>query len=76
MSATHPSALFAVTFASHSLILLYAIWRISKRAPIAVEEKTPFVPGPIARAATPETINLSVEDTDPGAEPGAVPQRE
>ncbi|MTI43933.1 putative MFS family arabinose efflux permease [Roseibium hamelinense] len=59
MSLTYPGALFQVTATAHLSMILFAIWRISKRAPVTGEEKTEFVPViATARPSTPETAVL------------------
>jgi len=64
MTATYPGALFQVTAGAHLLMLLFAIWRITQRAPVETEDKTDFVPVvATGRYSTPETVAL-----DPRAE--------
>ncbi|MBY8976836.1 MFS transporter [Rhodobacteraceae bacterium NNCM2] len=62
MSAGGPSGLFATTLASHVCLVLYAIWRIMARPSVEATEKVDFVPAPMARASTPETINLATDE--------------
>lgn len=59
MSAFGPPGLFATTLAAHVPLVAFALWRISKRAPVAQEAKVEFVPAPMARACTPETMALA-----------------
>jgi MFS family permease len=59
MSAFGPPGLFVTTLAAHVPIVLFALWRISKRAPVAQSEKVDFVPAPMARASTPETMAMA-----------------
>jgi len=61
MSVFGPSGLFVTTLAAHVLLVLYALWRIRQRAAVAQDEKVEFVPAPLARASTPETIALAAE---------------
>ncbi|MBA5779021.1 MFS transporter [Stappia sp. F7233] len=64
MSATVPSGLFMVTASAHALIILFAVWRITRRRAIAPELREDFVIMPsVTRFATPETMAL-----DPRAE--------
>jgi len=65
MSQIGPSGLFLTTLAAHVPLALFAVWRISQRAPVAPDEKVDFVPAPMARASTPETFALAtVEKSD------------
>jgi hypothetical protein len=50
--------------AAHVLLILQAIWRISRRPPVPREEKVDFVPVPGVRSTTPETIALSASEED------------
>ncbi len=68
MSWMGVAGLFATTLAAHVPLVLFALWRISKRAPVAPGKKAEFVPAPLARASTPETLALSRED-DGDSEP-------
>lgn len=61
MSVFGPSGLFLTTLAAHVPIVLFAMWRISRRAPVAQGSKVDFVPAPMARASTPETFALAGE---------------
>jgi len=61
MSEIGPRGLFLTTLAAHILLVLFAVWRISRRAPVAQAEKVEFVPAPLARASTPETFVLADE---------------
>lgn len=63
MSRTGPSGLFYLTLAAHVPIVLFAAWRIFQRAPVAREEKVEFMPAPLARASTPETFAMAVDET-------------
>lgn len=72
MSVLGPPGLFATTLAAHVPIVLFALWRISKRAPVAQAEKVDFVPSPMARASTPETMVLA-ESPDQKRQGAAAP---
>ncbi|MBW8639678.1 MFS transporter [Hoeflea sp. WL0058] len=62
MSAIGTSALFMTTIAVHILIVIYTIWRISRRAPVKPEHKVEFVPSAPTRTTTPETVSLALSD--------------
>lgn len=64
MSAFGSQGLFLTTAVAHVLIILQAIYRISKRAPIALEEKSGFKAGPLSRGTTPQTIALSATEAE------------
>jgi MFS family permease len=68
MSGIGPRGLFLTTLAAHLLIVAFALWRISRRAPVAPGEKVDFVPSPLARASTPETFVLA-EEVEPASQP-------
>jgi MFS family permease len=57
-----PSGLFMVTLVTHAGVLLYTIYRISRRAGVAPDEKTHFAPTPTARNTTPQTSALRTGD--------------
>ncbi|WP_417671045.1 MFS transporter [Roseibium sp.] len=64
MSATHPGALFQVTATAHFIMMIFALWRMTQRAPVENEDKADFVPViATGRLTTPETSVL-----DPRAE--------
>ncbi|HSF95757.1 MAG TPA: MFS transporter [Thermohalobaculum sp.] len=73
MSLVGPLGLFATTLVAHIPIVLFALWRISKRAPVAQEAKIDFVPSPMARASTPETMAMAGESARGGVKPQADP---
>jgi len=59
MTYTYPGALFQVTAAAHLSMMLFAIWRIRKRAAVKPEDKSEFVPViSTAQITTPETVVL------------------
>jgi len=62
MSAVGPTGLFMTIAVAHVLMILQAIWRISRRPPVAQEDKVDFVPVPGVRSTTPETIALSATE--------------
>lgn len=82
MSAVGERGLFMTTASAHLLIILQAIYRISKRAPVADEEKSDFKAGPVGRATTPQTIAMAATEdeveeateTTPEPDPDAPPQ--
>ena len=49
------SGLFITSIAAHALLIAFAVWRISVRAPVGDAQKGHFVAAPPARLATPET---------------------
>ncbi len=64
MSWMGPRGLFLVTASAHVMIILQALWRISRRPSKAPQDKTEFVAVPIARSSTPETMAMSA--VEPG----------
>ncbi|WP_417688058.1 MFS transporter [Roseibium sp.] len=59
MTATHPGALFQVTATAHLIMMLFALWRMTQRAPVEDDEKVDFVPViSTGRMTTPETAVL------------------
>ena len=64
MSALGERGLFITTATAHLLIILQAIYRIMKRAPVAEEEKSEFKAGPIGRTTTPQTIAMSATESE------------
>jgi hypothetical protein len=65
-----PSGLFMVTLAAHVGVILYALWRITRRAAVAQDEKTHFVPTPTARNTTPQTSALRAGEEEDAATDG------
>lgn len=55
MELRGPSGLFMVTLVAHVGVILYALWRITRRAAVAQDEKRHFVATPTARNTTPQT---------------------
>jgi MFS family permease len=64
MSAVGPTGLFMTIAVAHVLLILQAIWRISRRPPVPQEEKVDFVPVPGVRSTTPETIALGASEEE------------
>lgn len=64
MSAVGQSGLFMTTAVAHLLIILQALYRITKRAPVAEAEKSEFKAGPIGRTTTPQTIAMSATEDE------------
>ncbi|EKE44785.1 membrane protein, major facilitator transporter family [Oceaniovalibus guishaninsula JLT2003] len=58
------SALYWVTAGAHILIILYTLYRMSRRAPVAEAAKGSFQPVPGGRISTPQTALLA--ETDQG----------
>ena len=56
-------ALFAVTACSHGIVILYTIWRISRRQAVADAEKSSFQPINAGRTSNLQTAELSQSDT-------------
>ncbi|WP_349359595.1 MFS transporter [Stappia sp.] len=74
MSVTTPQGLFAVTSVAHGALLLFALWRITRREAIAPADREDFVAmASAARFATPETMALDpraeADTTDPSEPP-------
>lgn len=68
MAQIGPGGLFWTSMGAHGLLILFTLWRISRRAPVAEADKTAFVVAPPARTATPETAALAHGDEDEAAE--------
>ena len=62
MSYAGPSGLFMVTLAAHVLLIIYASYRIWRRAPVAQARKGHFEPTPSPRNTTPQTAALRSGD--------------
>ncbi len=82
MSTVGPTGLFMTMAVAHVLLILQAIWRITRRPPVPQEEKGEFKPVPGVRSTTPETIALAATEaqvaraTDaPGPAPGPAADR-
>lgn len=64
MSTVGPTGLFMATAVAHVLLILQAIWRISRRPPVPREDKVDFVPVPGVRSTTPETIAFGASEEE------------
>lgn len=58
MGWLRPESLFLVTASAHMGIAAYAVLRISRRAPVPVEEREAYTMLPAERAVTPQTVML------------------
>lgn len=65
MQALGDQGLYAVMGISHAIIIAYAIWRMLRRSPVPTDERTVFVPAPMARDSTPQTAALAQPAEDP-----------
>jgi len=70
MSAWNEQGLFIVTLVSHTLILLYAIWRLTQRKAAPGNEKSRFIPIAPMRTRTPQTILMADQLAEPEADDG------
>lgn len=64
MSFFGAKGLFLTTAVAHILIIVQAIYRISKRAASARKGRTGFRAGPLSRGTTPQTIAMSATDAE------------
>ena len=71
MSEVGLRALFYVTSISHGIMILYTIWRISRREAVSDEGKSAFQPINIGRPSNLQTAVISQ-----GAEPDGTPVTE
>ncbi|MEQ8725710.1 MAG: MFS transporter, partial [Sandaracinaceae bacterium] len=71
MAAWRPESLFIATGLAHLALAGYTMLRVSRRAPIPVEERETFTSHPSERALTPEGLHL-----DPRSEAGAEAEAE
>ena len=67
MTGVGAQGLFLITLAAHIVMIGFTAWRVSRRAPVARDDKTAFQPSMNVRAATPETVALASGDAE--AEP-------
>jgi MFS family permease len=58
MGAMRPEALFLATAFAHLSLAGYTMLRVSRRAPVPVEEREAFTSLPAERAVTPEAVRL------------------
>jgi MFS family permease len=72
MGPLGPRGLFMTTIAAHVVMIAFTLWRISRRAAVAEEDKGDFQPSVPARITTPETAVLQDgEDEDAPLSPQA-----
>jgi len=64
MSSFGTRGLFITTVVTHILIVLYSLWRISRRGTVEDKHKTPFFVTPMARISTPQTMVLAPGNED------------
>ena len=70
MGSLRPESLFLATACAHAGLAVYTVVRVSKRAPVPVEDRDAFKSLPAERAVTPEALRLDPrgEELDPGGE--------
>ena len=70
MGSLRPESLFLATACAHAGLAAYTVVRVSKRAPVPVEDRDAFKSLPAERAVTPEALRLDPrgEELDPGGE--------
>ena len=73
MERMRPESLFLTTALAHLLLAGYTLLRISRRAPIPVDEREIFTTHPSERALTPEALRLDPR-SEPQPEPAAEPE--
>ena len=66
MEALRPESLFLSTGLAHLALAAYTLLRITRRAPVPLDERETFTTHPAERALTPEALHL-----DPRSEAGA-----
>lgn len=64
MTQVGPHGLFLTTASAHVLMIGFALWRITRKRAVPIEEKTAFKVTLPGRAATPETAALSAGDDE------------
>ncbi|OAN80642.1 MFS transporter [Sulfitobacter sp. EhC04] len=57
-------ALFLITAVSHGMVILYTLWRISKREAVADADKTSFQPINAGRTSSLQTVEASQQPVD------------
>ncbi len=62
-------ALFVVTSASHGVVILYTLWRISRRQAVTGDDKSNFQPINAGRTSNLQTAELSQGETEEGGGP-------
>ncbi|MBV6658950.1 MAG: MFS transporter [Devosiaceae bacterium] len=68
MGAVGPQGLFVVTLVTHLAVILYAGYRMTRRAAVPVEERASFVSTPTARNTTPQTSALLAGEDETSAQ--------
>lgn len=70
MGSLRPESLFLATACAHAGLAAYTVVRVSKRAPVPVEDRDAFKSLPAERAVTPEALRLDPrgEEIDPSGE--------
>ncbi|MCV3238809.1 MFS transporter [Mesorhizobium sp. ZC-5] len=70
MGSLRPESLFLATACAHAGLAAYTVVRVSKRAPVPVEDRDAFKSLPAERAVTPEALRLDPrgEELDPSGE--------
>lgn len=63
MSGLGNYSLFAITGSAHILTAAFTAYRMSMRAAVSDDQKGTFQASPMGRATTPETVNLSSDET-------------
>lgn len=58
-------ALFIITAVSHGMVILYTLWRISKREAVADADKSSFQPINAGRTSSLQTVETSLQATEP-----------
>ena len=68
MTSFADRALFMVTAVAHVLVILYTLWRISRRVAVDDADKTAFQVAPGGRGSTPQTAALGASEAEVQAE--------
>ncbi|MCR9126002.1 MAG: hypothetical protein NXH82_07730 [Rhodobacteraceae bacterium] len=76
MTHLGPTGLFFTSAGAHALVILYTLWRIRARAPVATGDKGSFTVVSPTRTSTPETAMLAFGETESSAAPGDLPPEE
>jgi hypothetical protein len=77
MTSIGPQGLFITTIGAHVVMIAFTLWRMTRRAAVAEEDKGAFQVSAPARMVTPETATLAagedealpLEDADVGMPP-------
>jgi len=67
MSGGGHAGLFVTSLVAHIALIVFTLFRIGARAPVADEEKGDFIAMPSGRGSTPETTSLATRDDLPEA---------